>query len=261
MQKIEARFAGLGFFIVDVKRKLQFSIATVWKMLSSLVMFLVQVSLWSYIGLRDDPTYIVRYFAIVVFIRPIINQLVEREIEGLHATGRIVYDVVRPISLIRTLFLRTTSKALVALLTVSMPVMVCIAIFADLGTFSYRILPIFIVSVGAGYTIAWLISFTVGSSVFRLKDANGVLSAYNFLFPFFAGAVLPIEALPRPFRLLMSVLPFRAAYDLPIRIANCSTLVDTLPWIALQMGWLSIALLAALFAQKRSLKYLEIFGG
>ena len=254
-------FAGISFLAVDIKRRMQFSIATFGLMISSLVMFVIQISLWGYIGLGDDPSYVVRYFALVVFIRPIVNLHVEREIEGIHASGGIIYDIVRPISLYNTLFLRSSSRAVVAFLTVSLPIMIVIALFFDLGSIPFQMIPLLFVSICLGYSVAFSIAFIVGLSVFRLKDANGIMSAHNFLFPFFAGAVIPIDALPYTLRRILYVLPFRTAYDLPIKVANAGNLSNAFNYIIIQFGWALTLLLIARFMQVRNLRRLEIYGG
>jgi ABC-type uncharacterized transport system permease subunit len=251
----------LSFFLIDCKKKLAFSVATIGRIISLLLLTIVQISLWKYVGFKGDSQFAIHYFALVAFIRPIYDLHVERSVEELHQSGRLIYDIVRPRSIIATLFLRSTASSLTSLITVSIPTAVVVAVIYGASFTAIHTVPLFVISLILGYIVMWFLAFCVGCSVFVLKDANGLLSAYNFLVLFFAGAIIPIDALPSPIKSIFLVLPFRSGFDIPIRIAKSATLAESGMLLAMQ-AVCAIALIATAYVVQRAcLRRVEIFGG
>ena len=250
-----------AFFLIDVKKNLAFSTATISNIFATVALAVVQISLWRFIDHTNGVDYIVRYFALVAFMRPLYDLRVDRTIEELHRSGKIVYDLLRPRPFVFTLLLRSFASSINTLLTISIPSFVGVALVYRIDVSAIRMIPLFLASLAFGYLTVWLISYAVGCSTFPLKDANGVLSAYHFLLPFFAGAIVPFDALPDAVRSVFLALPFRAGYDIPIRVANAGSIVEAGGHLVVQVVWLLAVTAVAYFAQTASLRRIEIYGG
>ena len=259
--RVDAGALLLPRLAIDLKRRLVYPAALVWSVLSSVLLFVVQVSLWKYAKLGPDPQYTFSYFAVVALLRPFLSVRTDRRMQAQFSTGNIIYEASRPAGVMNLELAQDLSAALLSLLTVSLPTVAVIAIFFDVGWPPLQVLPVFVLSLLMAFGISWCMAFMIGCSVFRLKNNEGVLLLYLHLMPLLSGALVPLEAMPGHLRTILLALPFRALYDLPIRVFIGSSDMSVASLLLRQAVWLLVTSLGAWSFGRWSIKRLEFFGG
>jgi ABC-type uncharacterized transport system permease subunit len=247
--------------LVEGKRRLLYPAALIWSLVSTGILFVIQVALWKYAKLGSDPSYTVSYFLVVAMLRPFMAVGVGRRLQERYNSGDIVYDLSRPTALLWIQAAQDVSSSIVSFFTVSVPAVILLGFLYNARWVSLSLVPSFIVSVIQAYGISWLLAYIVGCSVFHLKNNEGVLLLHHHLVPLLSGALVPIDALPKSIRSLLYALPFRTMYDLPIRIFTASGASEAAMPLLFQLGWLIFLALTAYLFAKVSMRKAEIYGG
>lgn len=119
-----------GYLLLNVKRTLKYPAAIIGSFASTMILFILQVSLWKYTKLGEDEFYIVSYFTAVALLRPFLTIRVDRRLQSRHGSGDILYDTIRPLSLARLHVMQDVSSALVSFTIVSIPAVIVIDLFS-----------------------------------------------------------------------------------------------------------------------------------
>ena len=122
-------------------------------------------------------------------------------------------------------------------------------------------LPLLLVSIVLAYLTSFCVQATFGTLAFWLDQSLGVYNVWFGLWALFSGYLLPIELMPELVARIAYWLPFHAMLGVPVEIA--AGLVHgqaAIEAVALQVGWLSVALLALRATWHRGLRRYEAFG-
>jgi ABC-2 type transport system permease protein len=124
-------------------------------------------------------------------------------------------------------------------------------------------LAFFAVSLVLSFLTSYFLEFTVGVISFKTNSVWGISEVKNVLIRVLSGSVVPLAFFPGWLKRLTDVLPFKAMYDVPMRILLTESfdLRLCLRGLALQLFWvLAIGVLSrVMFA--RSLRSVNISGG
>jgi ABC-2 type transport system permease protein len=120
----------------------------------------------------------------------------------------------------------------------------------------------FLVSLLLGHAIMFCFDWLIGCVGFYSTEIWGLsVLRYGFAM-FFSGALIPLDMMPDWLRSIAIALPFAQALYLPVSILSGITPVGDMPriWL-LQLGYLTLMLLASRLVFARSVRVVTVQGG
>ena len=111
--------------------------------------------------------------------------------------------------------------------------------------------------------ISFLIDFIVGIMVFYTHSTWGINIMKTMIISLCSGAMIPIDFFPTSLNKVLSFLPFRCIYDIPIRllIRNNLSIFEYLELFCYQLFWIAILLFISNRAWKKARRVILINGG
>lgn len=151
-------------------------------------------------------------------------------------SGDIVFDLVRPVSLIALSFGQVTGTAWYNFLYRSLPIFIgsYLLIGLELPTFAC-VLPFFI-SLFFAFIISFFINYGIGLWAIAFLDDTAGRNLYYFLTAFFSGYYLPAEYYPGILKQIMPLTPFACTNYIPAQIYLGK--IPVLRSLALQLLWM-----------------------
>jgi ABC-2 type transport system permease protein len=175
-------------------------------------------------------------------------------------SGEIVTDLMKPIDYYGFWLSRDVGRASSQVIMRGIPTLFVGALLFDLSLPASPIRWLsFAVCVALAVLVSFAIRFLVNISAVWLTDVLGVAMLMTVCVNFFSGFLVPISFFPSWLITVANLLPFRAMIMAPVTVG----LGQTSFWstVALQLFWVAIMTLFALWMLSRATRRLETFGG
>lgn len=119
----------------------------------------------------------------------------------------------------------------------------------------------FMASCALAWGIVFLVQCTFGALAFWLDQSLGPFNVWFGLWSVLGGYLVPVALLPSGLAEVAQVLPFRAMLSVPVEIgAGLAQAGDVARLLAVQAGWLAVALVVATAVWRRGLRRYGAFG-
>lgn len=247
----------LGLLSLNFKSHFYFRVAAIFSLFSSLVIFLIQSSLWSKLG---NSNY-TQYFAVVAITNSVASFATERYLQGEYQSGNIVLWLIRPISFGKLCFLQDLAGLCSNFILHTLPLLILLKIFFQVKIFyGFINLALFCISLFCAFIFSWLLSYLIGLAVVFYKNNEGIIQFKNIFLGFLAGGLVPLDIFPDFLRNVLYYLPFRVLYQIPQEILG-SKITDTINLIGLQAFWIVIGSISVFYVQNKAINKMEIMGG
>lgn len=190
----------------------------------------------------------------------------DEDIFDMIRSGQLAYELVRPVSLYQTWYMRTIANRLARASLRCIPVLV-VAFF--LPKPYGLILPpqwtdavLFIFTMILALCVVVAMSQLVYFISFYLLDSRGIRMLFLSAGEFLSGAVLPLPFLPLNLQKILNFLPFAAAQNVPFRIYSGEMIeTERVEMISMQLVWLVILVGVGKWLEKKVLRQAVIQGG
>lgn len=181
-------------------------------------------------------------------------------------SGQLAYELVRPLSLYQTWYMRTMASRIARTSLRCVPVLL-VAFFLP-RPYGLVLPPRWIDGVLFVLTMILALCVVVGMSQliyffsFYLLDSRGIRMLFLSAGEFLSGAVLPLPFLPISVQKLLNLLPFAAAQNVPFRIYSGEMAgAERVEMISMQLIWLIILIIGGKWLEKKVLQQAVIQGG
>lgn len=178
-------------------------------------------------------------------------------------SGKIVLDLLKPMSYRGYLFWSYTGTFVMQFFATFLPTFIVVAVLTH-GAVPIGInLAWFVLSVALSVTINFSIDFIVGTVCLYTESIWGINIMKQVIVLLLSGATIPLAFFPEGLRKIVDCLPFRAIYDAPLTILlkPDPKPAEVLPIIAVQLTWALIMTAAGCLFWKRSLRQITVNGG
>jgi ABC-2 type transport system permease protein len=121
----------------------------------------------------------------------------------------------------------------------------------------------FFISVVFSFLISFTIEYIVGLISFYTQSIWGISASKNVIVMLLSGAVVPLSFFPEGLRKIADVLPFKAMYDIPLRmiISPPASPGGYLSVYLFQIGWLIVIFIISRLFFKQAIKVVTVNGG
>ena len=255
-------------FLKSMKSQLIYRSAMLSGAASSLLTFIIQVSLWYALlgqGVKKDTSLsdILIYLIINSIVLTITKANISSIIESSVIDGSVTMQLIRPVSykyfMLSSIMGQNTFKVFANV----MPVMIISIFIVD-----FSLLPsplyffIFLISVIIGMLIMFEVTYIVGLLAFWIQRCWFLEWYLNAGLAFFGGTVLPLWFYPQWLNTLSYFLPFRYITFEPVNIFLQKTPIENL-WIPIAAGivWLLFLTMIDKVMWNQATKRLSVNGG
>lgn len=179
------------------------------------------------------------------FLAVFMPWMLENEIFENIASGNVVYELVRPVSIYNMWFARTTAYRLSRAVLRCMPILLVagflpkpfrMSLPADMESavlFVITMILGLLVTVAVCMVIYVLTFYTISPEGIRIVFASGA--------EFLSGAVIPLPFFPEKMQKILELLPFASMQNVPLRIYSGSmTGQEIVRAVCLQLFWLVV---------------------
>jgi ABC-2 type transport system permease protein len=216
---------------------------------------------------RFDRGAFARYFAVGLVVRQLTGAWVVWDLNEKIRTGALTQELLRPIHPL-LLPMAENLAALPTRVVVLTPLILGIVLarpellqWPDAAA-GLLTIPAAILSL----CLAWAVTFTIqaafGCLAFFTGQSLGIWQLWFGLWMLLSGYMIPAELIPGPLGASAAWLPFRAAFGVPVEIAaGLHGTADLLPLLALQLLWLTVALVVFRRVWRAGVRRWESTGG
>jgi ABC-2 type transport system permease protein len=255
--------------IAAIQRAITYRGTTLLSLLSGLVWVAVLFYLWRTVY-ADQPrlgnfdwnqmrTYILVSYA----VSTLISFSSAARILSAVRTGDIVMELLRPVDYLLFQLAQTFGSALIEGLLGS--IIALLLGFLLLGIAPPASVPaalLFLISVGLGFLIKFLITFLVALLCFWTTNGLGLIWAQTAVISLFSGALIPLQLLPGWLGTVALAAPFQGIVYTPVMIYMGVTQGAALWWaLGLQLVWVIVLWRLARLMWMPALRALDLQGG
>lgn len=239
--------------------------ATLVSFISGFIFILVQYFVWKSIGYSSgsasygiDEIYSYIVFSQVLYC--IFPNQVSRQLTKLISSGDISFVLLKPLTIFKQLFVENLGTSLYKFIFVSIPILASGFIIGNINIKSVNI-PIFLFVIVLSYMIYFILEMIFGILAFYTTSSWGISSLKYAIITLLAGRFMPISLYPLWAQSILSVMPFKFMYDIPIEILLGNNITGASILIVEQLISILVLLLIYIYAYSRALKRLVIQGG
>lgn len=177
--------------------------------------------------------------------------------------GTVATDMLRPIILFGIYFFEDLGAVTALLFQNMIPIFligsICIALPRPAGISAFLG---FLASLLMAFLINWLLAGCFSMWAFSAINMNPMVQVKKHLIRLLSGSIIPMWFFPEWLSNILNVLPFVYIYQLPLDlyIGKCKV-VDAIPRLAIQLGWVCILSVLFCFLQKRVTRRVLVQGG
>ena len=178
-------------------------------------------------------------------------------------SGKIVLDLLRPMSYRKYLFWSYSGSFVTQFFATFLPTFIAVTVLTH-GAVPVGInLLWFVVSVILAIIINFSIDFIVGTICLFTESIWGINIMKQVVVLLLSGATIPLAFFPEGLLKIVKCLPFQSIYNAPLTILLQAdpSLEDVLPTIGVQLLWAVVMLLAGGLFWKYSLRQITVNGG
>ena len=254
-----------------IMNELQYRGATFVIILGNLVYLVVVYFLWKAIfassgrevvnGMTFESTLI--YLVLATTLFNFMELYAVWEIGRNIQTGKIVLDLLRPMSYQSYLFWSFAGSLILNFFTTFLPTFIVVAIVTH-GRISFGMnLVYFVPSVVLSVLINYSIDYIVGMICLFTESIWGINIMKQVIVLLFSGVTIPLAFFPTAFKNVAYCLPFRAIYDSPLTLllSNNPQFGDAFRILGLQLLWaIALTILSKAF-WSISIRRITVNGG
>lgn len=185
------------------------------------------------------------------------------EVEAQVKSGNVAYEMVRPIDLYWLWYARGVALRIVPTLLRCIPVFIIAYLFFELqapGSLGAGLA--FALSVACACFLSSAITTLVIISLFWTLSGQGIQRMLPHLSVLLSGMVVPLPLFPDWMQPFLSIQPLRGIIDIPSRLyTGVIPVSETFYYLAFQLGWTAILILAGRLLMQRAIRRIEIQGG
>lgn len=250
-----------SLIIFQIKRFIFWGGPVFWSLISNLIIFSIQISLWEKTLLLSN-NFLITYFGLCLFLKPLISVKTDRYLQESFNNSSILFDTLKPISFSKLILLKDIANSVYTFLFVSLPSVIIIQLIYNLnfniniGNFLF-----FIMSAIISFLTAWIIAFLTGLTVFYFKNCEGFIQLRLFTIPLLSGAIIPLDVFPISFKKIILILPFSGLIDSPIKILLSSQNNLIFQLLFFQLSWLFLLMIILHIFKNKAINNLDVMGG
>jgi ABC-2 type transport system permease protein len=240
---------------------------TIFRLLSSVLMYFIQYSLWSaLIRTRNQADVslneMISYVIINLFVTILTDTNIATQLEPSIRDGSIVMDFIRPINFRLYLFSSSLGTNTYNMLTTALPIVIMTFILHGLSFPSPLYTLLFLLSLIIGMLIIFELTYIFGLLAFFTQRAwylNWYLDGFKTIF---GGTVVPLWFYPDTLKRMSMFLPFRYITFEPVNFFLQRTSVEE-SWrvLFLGVGWIVMLRLMSTLIYRRIMNRIAINGG
>ncbi|QHQ60153.1 hypothetical protein Ana3638_04620 [Anaerocolumna sedimenticola] len=257
----------IAFYKKAFKSMTFYRSTTVIRLLSSVLMYLIQYSLWSALIRTGNHTDVslnemISYVIINLFVNMLTDTNIASQLEPSIRDGSVVMDFIRPINFRLYLFSSSLGINTYNMLTSALPIVIVIFIFHDLSFPSPFYTLMFVLSLLIGVLIIFELTYIFGLLAFFTQRAWYLRWYLDGFKTIFGGTVVPLWFYPDILKRMSMLLPFRYVSFEPVNFFLQRTPIDE-SWRVLFIGagWIVILRLISTLIYNRIISRITINGG
>ena len=207
----------------------------------------------------DTLIYLVLATALFNFMEMFVVWEMGRNIQS----GKIVLDLLKPISYRRYMFWSLSGSFVMKFFMTFLPTFIVI-FFLTNGAIPLGLnLIYFLISVIMAALINFSIDFIVGTICLYTESIWGINIMKQVIVLLFSGATVPIAFFPEPLKTIVYYLPFQSIYNSPLTIllGKSDEMTDITTVLGIQLIWCIIMITFSILFWKISLRKITVNGG
>lgn len=187
----------------------------------------------------------------------------DRDLEEQVKSGAVVYELIRPMNLYALWYLRSLASILVPTMMRGVPMFILAYFFFGLSLAeSAGAFFSFILSLSLAALLSSAMKALVIISLFWTLSGEGILRLLPSVVLLLSGLFIPLPLYPDWMQPFLSIQPFRALLDIPIRIySGIIPPHEYLAYFGFQLTWLLFFVVSGIGLLKVAMKRLVIQGG
>ncbi len=256
-----------------IMESLQFRLGTFVTLFANLIYLVLVYYLWKAIyasagtdrvggmTFTDTMIYLILATALFNFLEMFVVWDMSRSIQS----GKIILDLLKPMRFRTYTFWSYSGSHVVSFLLTFIPTFIVVmivtkgAIHMGLNLLWFALATIF------ALIINFNIEMLVATVCLYTESTWGINIVKETIVLLLSGASIPVAFFPETFRRIVEYLPFRAIYDIPLRILleknGTDTLQGLLPLYSLQLVWILLLIIAGNLFWNSSVKKITVNGG
>ena len=177
--------------------------------------------------------------------------------------GNIILRLLRPMDYIMNIFFEKLGTVGSNGIVIFIPTLIILAVVLRKNLFAGPMTVFFAVSLFLGFVLNFLFEFLIGIAAFKLESIWGLTALKNSVLMLFAGGVVPIDFFSGKLRTIVTYLPFRCVFDIPIQFAvnRNLDLYTGLNLLGMQIIWTLIFAVICEILFKISVRKITVNGG
>jgi ABC-2 type transport system permease protein len=210
---------------------------------------------------NDTMIYLILATALFNFLEMFVVWDMSRAIQS----GKIILDLLKPMSFKRYTFWSYSGSHVVLFTLTFIPTFIVVMIVTK-GAIPIGLnLVRFLISVVMALVVNFSIEMIVATLCLYTESTWGINIVKETIVLVLSGASIPLAFFPESIRNIISWLPFRAIYDIPLQVLLNKGGSDTLEGLAkmwgMQLGWCVILGLAGMLFWNHAVKKITVNGG
>lgn len=188
---------------------------------------------------------------------------IDKEVEFQIRNGNVAYELVRPLDLYWLWFFRSIAMRFLPTLLRSIPIFILAGLFFGLSQpISWPAGIAFGCSVILSVLLSSAITCLIIISLFWTVSGEGILRLLPHTVMLLSGLVVPLPLFPEWMQPFLNLQPFRGIVDIPVRLYTGVIPVSDAPlFLAFQIAWIVVFLIAGVWLIRKALKRIVIQGG
>jgi ABC-2 type transport system permease protein len=256
-----------------IQESLYFRLGTFVTLFANLIYLVLVYFLWKSIyasagtdivngmSFTDTMIYLILATALFNFLEMYVVWDMSRSIQS----GKIILDLLKPMKFKTYTFWSYSGSHVIMFLLTFIPTFIVVMIVTN-GAIPMGInLLYFVISVILALVVNFHIEMLVATLCLYTESTWGINIVKETIVLLLSGASIPLAFFPEGFRKVVSVLPFRAVYDIPLTIllrkGGADNLNGVLMFWAFQVAWALILILASTLFWNFSVKKITVNGG
>jgi ABC-2 type transport system permease protein len=262
----------MGVYIELIKKTFKsmfvYRLNTIMYFITSILFFLVQVSVWSALlgkGAVDGVS--LKDMITLLIVNRIIGSVIRSnsigELSNMIENGSITDCFIRPISLKLNIISKAFGDNLFMLVFNTIPVCIVIAVFYGFSLPASGInFLLFCISTVIGMMLYLTMEYTVGLLTFWFKSGNFLDWFFGAAMSLFAGSVVPLWFFPDILAKVAYALPFRHIFFTPVSIyLGKISVYESIEGILIQCLWAAVLIALEHFTWTKAQRVVTVHGG
>lgn len=271
MEKIGKNWKKLYYLIrITFQTKFAYIKAFWFNIFGTTVSILIYYFLWKYVFQSREELHgftAVEIVTYVILSRLLSSQFsggINKEFSEWIQKGNIVVELLRPVSVMFTLFGKRMGEFFFFLLFKGAPITILATLFlGGVGPRGGGNLLLFFVSIFISIGLMFWIEIMVGLISFFTLGAYGLSYTKTALMSILSGGIVPLSLFPQGAAKVLEYMPFAGMVSVPVHIyLGKYTFEEAMSFIILQLFWVVIlGISAILFYHRLAIKKLVVQGG